>query len=118
VLLVEDEEAVRKLAGRMLEGAGYKVLTAGGGPEALRLVESAEKVPDILVTDVVMPEMSGRELYERLRARHPGMKVLYISGYTDNAIAHYGLLDPGTHLVSKPFTAGELAGMVRRVLDE
>jgi two-component system cell cycle sensor histidine kinase/response regulator CckA len=118
VLLVEDDEAVRKLAGRMLEGAGYKVLTADGGPEALRLVESAEKAPDILVTDVVMPAMSGRELWERLRARHPGMRVLYISGYTDNAIAHYGLLDPGTHLVSKPFTAGELAGMVRRVLDE
>lgn len=117
LLIVEDDSAVRDLARRILEDAGYKVLAAAGGREGLRLLEGAPGEVSLLLTDVVMPEMSGRELFERSRAIRPGLKVLYMSGYTDNAIAHHGILEPGTDLISKPFSASELAYRVRRALD-
>jgi CheY-like chemotaxis protein len=118
VLVVEDEEAVCRLAERILRGAGYEVLTASSGGEALLLCERRGGEVDLLLTDVVMPQMSGPELAERLSRTNPGLRVLYMSGYTDNAIAHHGTLDPGTRLIGKPFAAAELTRKVREVLDE
>jgi CheY-like chemotaxis protein len=118
VLVVEDEAAVGKLAERILRRAGYKVLSAAGGGDALLLGERHQGAIDLLLTDVVMPQMSGRELAERLARICPGLKVLYMSGYTDNAIVHHGVLEPGTSFIGKPFAAAELARKVREVLDE
>ncbi len=117
ILIVEDDEAVRELTRRILETAGYDVLTAADGEEALRLWERRDASIHMVLTDVIMPGMSGRELAERLKASDPAMKVLYMSGYTDNAIVHHGVLDDGTHFIEKPFTVLELARKVREVLD-
>jgi signal transduction histidine kinase/DNA-binding response OmpR family regulator len=117
VLLAEDEDAVRRLAERVLRSAGYRVLPASTGGDALILFERHGAEIDMLLTDVVMPQMSGRELAERLTKLHPKLKVLYMSGYTDNAIVHHGVLDPGTRFIGKPFSAVELARKVREVLD-
>jgi two-component system cell cycle sensor histidine kinase/response regulator CckA len=118
VLVVEDEEAVRGLAARILRMAGYRVLSAASGADALALCAEHEGRIDLLLTDVVMPQMSGRELWERLSKLRPGLAVLYMSGYTDNAIVHHGVLDPGTYFVNKPFSAAELTQKVREALDE
>jgi CheY-like chemotaxis protein len=118
VLVVEDEDAVRKLAERMLKKAGYRVLDAANGGEALLLCEKRGGEIDLLLTDVVMPQMSGRELAERLAELCPKLRTLYMSGYTDNAILHHGVLDPGTRFISKPFSAADLTRKVREVLDE
>jgi two-component system, cell cycle sensor histidine kinase and response regulator CckA len=117
ILVVEDEEALLKIAKRALDAAGYTVLTAADGDEALRTC--AQHVGDIrlLVTDVVMPGMSGRTLAQELSKTRPTLGVLYMSGYTDNAIVHHGVLDAGTHFLAKPFTAASLALKVREVLD-
>ena len=117
ILLVEDEDVVREPVRRVLSQNGYTVLEARHGGEALQVCEQHEGPIHLLVTDVVMPRMSGRELAERLASLHPGMKVLYISGYTDNAIAHRGVLEPGTAFLQKPFTPYALALKVRQVLD-
>jgi len=117
VLLAEDEELVRVLARKVLEQAGYRVLVAAGGAEALALAERHDGPIHLLLTDVVMPEMSGRELMRRLIERRPGVRVLYMSGYADEAIARHGVLDPGTAFMQKPFTPGVLAHRVRDVLD-
>jgi len=116
VLVVEDEAAVRRLAARVLSTAGYQVLSAANGGEALLLYEQAGI--DLLLTDVVMPRMSGKELATRLLQIRPGLKVLYMSGFTDNAIVHHGVLDAGTHFVAKPFSAAELTRRVREALDD
>jgi PAS domain S-box-containing protein len=118
ILVVEDEDAVRKVAVRTLGAAGYTVLSAANGAEAL--LTHAQHVGDIqlLLTDVVMPRMSGRELAQELCGLRPTLKVLYMSGYTDDAILHHGVLDPGTHFLGKPFSADGLTGKVREVLDE
>jgi PAS domain S-box-containing protein len=117
ILVVEDEEGLRKVAGRALEAAGYTVLAAADGDEAL--LTSAQHVGDIhlLLTDVVMPRMGGRVLAERLTKTRPTLKVLYMSGYTDNAIVHHGVLDAGTHFLAKPFTAADVTRKVREALD-
>ena len=117
ILLVEDEEALRKVALRTLSAAGYTVLTAGNGEEAL--VTCAQQVGDIhlLLTDVVMPRMSGRVLAQELSKKRPTVKVLYMSGYTDDAIVHHGVLDAGMQFLTKPFTAENLTRKVREVLD-
>jgi CheY-like chemotaxis protein len=117
ILVVEDEEALRKVAGRALDAAGYTVLTAADGDEAL--LASAQHAGDIhlLLTDVVMPRMGGRVLAERLRKMRPTLKVLCMSGYTDDAIVHHGVLDAGTHFLAKPFTAADLTRKVREALD-
>jgi signal transduction histidine kinase/CheY-like chemotaxis protein len=117
ILLVEDEEALRKVARRALDAAGYTVLSAADGDEALLIC--AQHVGDIhlLLTDVVMPRMSGRALAQELSKTRPTLKVLYMSGYTDNAIVHHGVLDAGTHFLGKPFTAADVTRKVREVLD-
>jgi PAS domain S-box-containing protein len=116
VLLVEDEELVRRLARRALEACGYTVIEASDASQALAFSEGAAPI-DIVVTDVIMPRMSGRELVQQLSTARPGLRILYMSGYTDNAIAHRGILDGGTHFIQKPFTMRALARKVRDVLD-
>jgi GAF domain-containing protein/CheY-like chemotaxis protein len=117
ILLVEDEDAVRTLVRDALRAGGYTVLEASHGDEALLICERHAAPIDLMVTDVVMPEMSGRELADRLALVRPGLKVLYMSGYTDNAVVHHGVLDPGTIFLQKPFGPGVLMRKVREVLD-
>jgi CheY-like chemotaxis protein len=117
VLLVEDDEMVRDLTSRLLKNWGYTVLVAPDGTDALRQIESYRGHVDLLVTDVVMPGMSGREVARRVVALRPQVKVLYLSGYTDDAIVRHGMLEPGIAFLQKPFSADMLARKVREVLD-
>jgi PAS domain S-box-containing protein len=116
VLLVEDEESVRQLVRETLEAKGYKVLEADHGAAALRIASDHHGPIDMLITDVVMPGMSGRELSEQLSASDPDIKILYLSGYTEDAVVHQGVLEPGTSFLQKPFTLQALARKVREVL--
>ena len=118
VLVVEDEETVRKLAVRVLKREGYKILEAPDGGKAFMLCEGFKEPIHLILTDVVMPGMSGSKLVERLKEIHPEMKVLYMSGYTDNAIVHHGVLEEGTNFIQKPFALDGLARKVREVLDK
>jgi two-component system cell cycle sensor histidine kinase/response regulator CckA len=117
LLLVEDEAAVRSSARRLLERHGYTVIEARHGAEALRIVETGDRAVDLVITDVVMPEMGGREMVERLRTRHPGIKVLFMSGYSERAITLDGVMPPGTGFVEKPFTIEQLTRRTRELLD-
>jgi len=117
ILLAEDSEALRKLAQSNLESAGFRVMSAQSGEEALAIATRHASIFDLLLTDVVMPGMNGRVLAEQLLPRQPGMKVLYMSGYTDSFIAGHGVLEPGTYLLHKPFTEEILIRKVREVLD-
>jgi len=117
ILLVEDEEVVRGLARQVLEQAGYNVLDAGSGDEAIRLCRELREPIDLLLTDVVMPKTSGKEVAERLIRLRPATRVLYMSGYTDDAIVHHGVLDANVEFIQKPFTPIALARKVREVLD-
>ena len=116
ILLVEDEESVRRFTQRLLENAGYTVIDAPGGLEALAAMEVSGPGVSLLVTDVVMPQMSGKELAQRLLNAYPDMKVLYVSGYTGNAIVHHGMLDPGIDFIQKPFNSRELLSRIREIL--
>jgi two-component system cell cycle sensor histidine kinase/response regulator CckA len=116
VLVAEDEQIIRVLIRKVLEQAGYTVLLAGGGAEALQVAERHARPIHLLVTDVVMPGMSGRELARRVVERWPATKVLYMSGYADDAVERHGVLDPGTAFMQKPFTPSALARRVRDVL--
>jgi two-component system, cell cycle sensor histidine kinase and response regulator CckA len=118
VLIVEDEDSVLLLAKRILEELGYTVLSASMPSLAIALVSDHPGRIDLLVTDVVMPEMNGRELVEKLTVIKPEMKQLYMSGYTANVIAHRGVLDEGVHFIQKPFAVEMLAAKVREALDE
>jgi len=117
ILLVEDADALRKLARSFLVDRGFEVLAAENGEEALRLAAAHKEPIHLLLTDVIMPGMNGRVLAEHLLAKRPGMRVLYISGYTDSFIAGHGVLEQGTHLLHKPFTEHALIAKVREVLD-
>jgi PAS domain S-box-containing protein len=118
ILVAEDEEQVRNLAKRILESAGYRVLTAKNGGEALRFCEQEKEPIALLLTDVIMPEMSGKVLSDRLAHIRPEIKVLYMSGYTGDVIAGRGVEEPRSRVVTKPFTASSLKRRVREKLDE
>ena len=118
ILLVEDEENVRKLALRVLERQGYKVLSARDGDDALLICEQFKDPIHLMLTDVVMPGMSGHELAKRLKSLHPKMKVLYMSGYTDDTIVLHGVLVEGVNYIQKPFTVDALTKKVREVLEQ
>ncbi len=117
VLLVEDEAVVREMATEILRDSGYHVLEAKHGHEAMILGRQHSGVIHLMLTDVVMPQMSGRELAEQLTPLRRDMKVLYMSGYTDDAIVHHGVLDEGTAFIGKPFTPSALTRKVREILD-
>jgi two-component system cell cycle sensor histidine kinase/response regulator CckA len=117
LLLVEDEEMVRQLVARVLRDLGYEVFETASGDEALSLSDSLDRSIDLLVTDVVMPGMSGRELAEILTVKRPATRVLFMSGYTDEAIVHHGVLDGESEFIGKPFTPQELAHKIRGVLE-
>jgi CheY-like chemotaxis protein len=116
LLLVEDAGRVRAVVREILEAQGYRVIEARHGADALRVSAEHAGPIDLLVTDVVMPQMSGRELARRLTALRPGLRVLYVSGYTDDAIVRHGMAGAGSAFLAKPFTADALADMVRRLL--
>jgi CheY-like chemotaxis protein len=118
ILLVEDEAAVRALAGTLLRGAGYTVLEAGYGDDALRIAEQHGETIDLLVTDVVMPRMSGWALAEQLSARRPGLRVLFVSGYAEGIESGGGPSPANAAFLQKPFTPDALARAVREVLDQ
>jgi CheY-like chemotaxis protein len=117
ILLVEDSDAVRNLAKRILRGLGYTVLTAHDGREALELASTDQSRIDLLLTDVVMPNMCGRQLAEEITSRRPSIKVLYMSGYTDDVIIQKGVHERGADFIEKPFTAATLGERVRARLD-
>ena len=117
VLVVDDEPTVLKMTTTMLERLGYSVLIASMPAEAIRLTEKHGKEIDLLLTDIIMPEMNGRDLAERLLSNQPGMRCLYMSGYTANIISKKGELDDGVFFIQKPFTQKELAAKIREVLD-
>jgi CheY-like chemotaxis protein len=114
---VEDEDVVRALACRGLREQGYTVLEARHGREALDRVEEGRQVVDLVISDVVMPELSGRELGSRLRVLQPELPILYMSGYTGDDVIQRGLLEPGVPFQQKPFTPEALARKVRELLD-
>ncbi|PKL74196.1 MAG: hypothetical protein CVV27_21740, partial [Candidatus Melainabacteria bacterium HGW-Melainabacteria-1] len=116
ILIVEDEESVLKLSKDMLEMLGYKVLAANKIEEALQLVREYDEPIDLLLTDVVMPDMNGKELSERVTALKPGLKSLYMSGYTADVITRQGILEEGVHFISKPFSLRALAAKIREAL--
>jgi CheY-like chemotaxis protein len=117
LLLVEDEPAIRSLAGDILRQHGYKVLEARHGLEALLAGSQYLGPIQLLITDVIMPQMSGNEVAERMTRERPDLKVLYISGYTDDAIIHHGIIQEGTAFLQKPFSPDALVRKVREVLD-
>jgi two-component system cell cycle sensor histidine kinase/response regulator CckA len=117
ILLVEDADALRKLTHMLLEQHGYRVLVAANGAAALQLVEQKPERINLLLTDVIMPGLNGRALAGRLELLQPGLKILYMSGYTDDAIMDHGVLESGTHLLHKPFSEENLIRKVREVLD-
>ena len=119
VLLVEDEKAMLELAKEMLQRLGYAVLCAGTPQTAMRLLAGEYSGPvHLLITDVVMPEMNGRELAKKLKPIQPNMKVLYMSGYTADVIAHRGVLEKGVNFIQKPFSMKSLAEKVRKALED
>jgi CheY-like chemotaxis protein len=118
ILLAEDSTLLRVLTCALLENNGYKVLAAENGMEAVKLAERFDRPIHLLLTDVVMPGMSGRELAGRLAVERPGMRVLYMSGYTNDAIVHHGVLEPGLFFLEKPFSQDGLMRKLREVLDQ
>ncbi|HMP66490.1 MAG TPA: PAS domain S-box protein [Pyrinomonadaceae bacterium] len=118
ILLVEDEDVVRGLAREVLEACGYSVIEARNGVQAIEICNLTEPSIDLLMTDIVMPQMGGRELAKELAPRYPEMKILYTSGYTDSAAIRHDIVEGGTNFIAKPFTFADLATKVRNLLDE
>jgi two-component system, cell cycle sensor histidine kinase and response regulator CckA len=117
ILLVEDDQALRELVQSILDGCGYSIVAPKDSQEAKNICEQRGPSIDLLLTDVVMPGISGRALAQTILSRNPAAKILFMSGYTENAIVHHGVLDTGTYFLQKPFTPSTLAGKVREVLD-
>jgi len=117
ILITEDEPDLRELTRIFLEGYGYKVLEAGSADEAIRAAERCTDVIHLLLTDVIMPGMSGRQLAERIQARRPQIKIVYMTGYTDDMVVQHKVLEPGVQLLQKPFSKADLAQKVRSTLD-
>jgi two-component system, cell cycle sensor histidine kinase and response regulator CckA len=118
VMVVEDEPAIMKMSKMMLQMLGYRVLAASTPAEAIQLTQENFNLIHLLITDVVMPEMSGCDLADQLQSINPGIKVLFMSGYPANVIAHHGLLDKNMHFIQKPFSKNEIAAKIRKVLEE
>lgn len=116
VLLVEDEEAMRRLAEAILTKLGYQVMATSLPAEAIRLAQENGGGIDLLLTDVVMPRMSGQHLADQLHAIYPEIKILYMSGYTSDVITHRGMLPSGVNFIHKPFTPSDLAVKLHEVL--
>jgi CheY-like chemotaxis protein len=116
-LLVEDDDALRVLAQVILEALGYHVIVAANGFDALEVLRAGVRRVDLLLTDVIMPGMTGRALVDQAVALLPGLKVLFTSGYSEDAISHHGVLDPGTRFLPKPYQQKQLAHAVREALD-
>jgi CheY-like chemotaxis protein len=117
VLVVEDELALRVIISEVLEAAGYKVLEAAGPEEATVIARSHTEQIALILSDVILPRMSGRELSAALRSAHPEARVLFMSGYTDDAIGHHGILEAGVHFLQKPFATDKLLRKLREILD-
>lgn len=115
ILLVEDEPLVREMTAQVLRTHGYNVLVAENGSEALSVAHDLSSPIHLVITDVVMPQMSGRQLADILRGNRPGIKILYMSGYTENSIVHHGVLEEGIAFIAKPFTP---TGLLKRVREE
>ncbi len=118
ILLVEDESGILEMTKEILEKLGYSLLVASSPRQCLEMVERYSENIDLLLTDVVLPEMNGKELAYQIQTRHPDMKVLFMSGYTANVIVHNGVLDEGINFIQKPFSIGDLTSMIRDVLDK
>jgi CheY-like chemotaxis protein len=118
VLVADDEPDIRNLVLDVLRPLGYHVLIAASGDEALTASDALQGPVDLLLTDVVMPGMDGKKLADELCSRRPDVKIIFMSGYTDDAIAHHGILDSGVILIQKPLTPGVLARKIREVLDK
>jgi CheY-like chemotaxis protein len=117
ILVVEDDKLVRRYVITQIESLGYKTLEAGNASEALEIIDENNGI-DLLFTDVIMPgSMNGRQLVDAALSRRPGLKTLFTSGYTENAIVHHGRLDTGVLLLTKPYRKSELARMIRLALD-
>ena len=114
---MEDEDAILKLATTMLEDLGYRVWAASSPSKALQLAKDCPEVIDLLLTDVVMPEMNGSELSGRLELVYPQIRTIFMSGYTENTIAHHGVLAKGVQFIHKPFSREELSIRIRETLD-
>lgn len=117
ILLVDDEDAVRRLCRIILQREGYTVLEAANGPAALELVAGVDGPIDAVVTDVAMPDMTGQQLADRLRNDRPGLRILFISGFTGDALIGQGIVEPGTAFLQKPFSPADLTTKLREVLD-
>jgi len=118
ILIAEDESSLRKYVSDVLKSLGYKVLEAGDGEEALRISGEHEDVIHLLLTDFIMPGINGRELADTLQQDRPNMKVIIMSGYTDDVIAQHGVLEDGINFLQKPVTVIKMASKIREVLDE
>ena len=117
ILIVDDEPEVLGVTSSILRAEGYTIIATGDPREALRIARSRQEPLDLLLTDVVMPQMSGPELAREVAELRPGTKVVYMSGYTDDALGHHGVLDPDIILLPKPFTPASLMSRLRLALD-